>query len=188
MKKILLKLSNSLDRWEMSIFDKSYQKAFAPISGFMAGTVLVAAAITIVALIAMVALNMNSEKNIIIAVAAIFGIVFIIVVIKVLRNIGVFSSVGVKIGYAAYILLIFAVCVCLLTYLSVIFLMLYILWGMIKAMLGGTQKQGSADSRDHLYCKHCARYPSESKYCDMGRKYTNDYTTVGTCTYYTLIS
>jgi len=176
-----------LNRWEQAIFDDFHETEFSPVGAFMAKSVLVASFVTLFIFFVLSAFFNGSEKDMIVAASIIFGIAFLVVTGKAFRNFRALPSIGMKAGYTAYFLVLFVICLCLLTYLAYAFLMIYLFWIFIKAMLGGSSKKsysGSSDSKDHLYCAHCSRFPGRAGYCDMGSKYTNDYTTVGTCIYY----
>jgi len=131
-----------LNRWEDSIFDNSLDKEFTPVSSFIAGTVLVAAFVMLITFFVMAAFyNKGNDTVVIVAAAIIFGIALLAVAGKAFRNFGVLPSLGTKVGYAAYLLLLFIVCACLFTWLAAGFIMIYIFWVVIKAMLGGSNKK-----------------------------------------------
>jgi chromate transport protein ChrA len=131
-----------LNRWENSIFESSQQKDVAPVSSFMAKIILVAAFVTIITAFVMLVFYNSDEPTVATTVAIIFGVSLLIVAGKAWRNLFALSSAWMKVGYAAYILAMFAVCAALFTYLSILFLGLFIIWTILKAMLGGNRKSG----------------------------------------------
>jgi len=183
-----MKLSfNFLERWENAIFEKYQQKEVAPVSAYMAGVILVAAAIMIVAFFVISVFYKGSEREVIIAAAVIFGIALLLVAGKASRNIMSLHSIGSKVGYAAYILVLFLFCSFLFTYLSMIFLALYIFWQFFKAVLGGGSKSVSVDSDDSNVaadCRSCSRYPGHAKYCDLGNRHVSDFEDKRACNFY----
>ena len=131
-----------LNRWENSIFESTSDEGFAPVSAFVAGTILVSAFVMNITFFVIMAMYNGNEKSVIVAAAIIFGIALLIVAGKAFRNFRAFTSVGTKAGYTAYILALFVICGGLFTYLVAAFIMLYLLWIVIKAMLGGGKKKG----------------------------------------------
>jgi hypothetical protein len=127
-----------LNRWENSLFEgcQREEAEVAPASAFMANTVLVAAfAMDITGFVMVAFYRTESLSDLAIAAAIIFSIPLLIVVIRACRNLLALSSAGAKVGYAAYMLAMFAVCTVLFTYLCGIVLMLIVLWAFIKVML-----------------------------------------------------
>lgn len=104
-----MKLSlNFLDRWESGVFNKYSNGSYIPVSTFIGKVILWAACILAVTV---VILNFTSydQSGMEIAAGVIFGGAFLIAIWKVFKNIPVFVSVGTKIGYAAYIFMLFTI-------------------------------------------------------------------------------
>ncbi|MDR1055827.1 MAG: hypothetical protein LBL90_08415 [Prevotellaceae bacterium] len=104
-----MKLSlNFLDRWESAIFNKYSNGNYVPVSTFTSKLILWAACILAVTV---VILNFTSydQSASEIAAGVIFGVAFLISAWKTSKNIPAFTAVGTKIGYASYILALFAV-------------------------------------------------------------------------------
>jgi hypothetical protein len=131
-----------LNRWENSLFEgcQREEAEVAPAGSFMAYTVLVAAFAMNITAFVMVAIYRTELSELATAAAVIFGIALLIVVIRVVRNLFALSSAGAKVGYAAYMLALFAVCSALFTYLCGFVLMLVVAWGTFKVILGGDHK------------------------------------------------
>jgi preprotein translocase subunit SecG len=78
-----------------------------------------------------------------------------------------------------------------MTILAIVVIGFCILWIVLK-FLSETQSQDSPasegnsyrGSNSHKYCKDCGWYPGHAQHCNIGGKYTNDFTQVGNCVLY----
>jgi hypothetical protein len=122
------------------------------VSSFMAKTVLVAAFVVIITVFVILMIY-QTEAGVmpIVAAAIIFGVSLLIVAYKAYRNLVALSSVGMKIGYVAYMLALFAVCAFLFTYLSLAFLMIYLFWIILKSLFSSRKSGGNRKFRTTVY-------------------------------------
>jgi phosphatidylserine synthase len=103
-----MKLSlDFLDCWEYAIFNKYGKENYCPASTFTGKLIVWAAGILAITI---VVLNFTSydQSASNTAVGVIFGIAFLITAWNLVTNILELTTVGAKIGYAAYMLVLFA--------------------------------------------------------------------------------
>ena len=129
-----------LNRWESFIFDNNSEKEFVPVSSFMAVTIIIAAFVMVITFFIITAFNNGSNADIIIAASIIFGIALLIIIGKAFRNFKVLTSIGMKVGYAAYILALSAICACFFTWLAGGFVMLLVFWAVLKSIFSDKKK------------------------------------------------
>lgn len=116
---------NFLDRWEYAIFGK-YNNAHVPVSKTTAKYSLGAAVVAILVVFVMQIFNVGEEYA-----GAILGVIgglgLLLVGRKAYKQLALLASTGSKIGYAAYVLAVFAITLFVSFYL--------VLWTLIIALV-----------------------------------------------------
>lgn len=138
-----MKLSlNFLNRWENALF-KKYNEEHDPVSAYIAKSILYVALATVVIAFIMQMFAASTENQELFLSVIIFG-VLAWSMYKAYPRISSFSTVGVKIGYTIYILILFNVCAALFISLASLALMLVlgilVIWFVLKLVGDGSSK------------------------------------------------
>ncbi len=151
-----MKLSlNFLDRWENGIF-KKYDENHEPVSSFVATTVLCSSFATVLTIFIMKLFGSEeATRNVVSEI--IIGCSFLLTVWKSYWPVVSFPTIGAKVGFGAYILLIFGISTGLFVTLASIVLIVFLgflaLW-LVSLLLGGSDSSSGK--------KYTARYSDGS--------------------------
>ncbi len=144
-----------LNRWENSIF-KTYSESHQPISSFVATTVMYASGASVVSLFIMQMCNTQKSTQDTV-VGSIIGIVFLITAYKVYRVIKNFRTIGSKIGFTAYILLLFGISTCIFVTLASIALMIVLallaIW-LVFSLIGSDSSSGGSGKKKKINVRY----------------------------------
>lgn len=140
--RFIVNIFSFLDRWEYKIF-KKYNDNHQPVSAFVVTTVLCCAvAFALLLLVLQMAGSKAAEWVPVIPVAC----ALLVAVWKMYRPLVAFSDMSVKFGYAGYILLVYAVSSALFITLSILAVIAFVVFLILKYFVPDMIKAGSIKS------------------------------------------